>query len=182
MPLQLRPKDNPMMYYYSPNRDVAHIMPSFMGRAIWGISEANREPWFRDYLKYRNITDEEVCLIAKAAAAYVVRTNEDATLQNSYEALKSVGFFDAPEPAQLVFLAKLGQLFLTYYFQGRREAISQLTDQPFSIPGVQAMVEEAERVIAQRNGALRRQRRGLKQWTLDLFARLKEWWNGKPPG
>lgn len=182
MPLQMRPKDGSLQYFYSPNRDTAHITPTLIGRAIWGISEANREPWFRDYLEYRGITDDDVCVIAKAAADYIVKTNEDVNLTNAYEALQAAGWFNASEPAQTIFLAKLGQLVLTSYFQARREAISQLTDQSFSIPGVQAMVAEAERVIAQHNGTLRKTRGRLKQWTLNLCARLKEWWNGKQPG
>jgi len=173
--LNIRPKGAPTEYLYSPNRDVAHCTPFYLLRAIWGMEEAHREPWFENYLIYSGITDEEVGQAAVAAARYVEIVTECPEVANSYEALKMAGFFALPSACQVILMAKLGQLFFTGYFLAKRQAVGQTRDEVFDASCVEKLVQAAEYQVARCNRSLGREKlRAFLRRTRDFFARLWE--------
>lgn len=146
--LQLQPRGGPGTYFYSPSRDIAHNTPFYIGRAIYCLEEVHREDWFADYLADKGVTDDDLAKVAVACAEYVKITERDLAIDNPHDALKKAGFFDLSEPCRIILMAKLGQLFLTGFFLGRRESMSALYDQPFSTPAVQAVVDAAAECVA----------------------------------
>jgi hypothetical protein len=114
---------------YSPNRDIAYVFPQLITEAIRGLDDETLwQGGIKDYLKFRNITVED---IGKAAQTFA----EGISLFTRYgydsprEALGQAGFFDTPEAAQDAIMMRIGQVVAGAFFVGIRD-VTPMGGQP----------------------------------------------------
>ena len=102
-------------------RDIAYFYPQLVALAGHGLLQDHWEPWYGDYLKEKGVTEEE---LTKTVAAFTEFCSNATSPDHPVmpDSLKASGFFDLPQPAQLVFLAKLGQLCAGAFWAGIRAA------------------------------------------------------------
>ena len=111
-------------YHFAPARDIAYLWPQLIELAYTGFAEMQWEPWFGDYLKHTNTNQGDVI---KALVAYskFCMNSVVTEITSPYDALKEAGFFDCPLPAQLVVMAKFGQLLTGAFWAGIRSNTEQ---------------------------------------------------------
>lgn len=111
-------------YHFSPARDISYFWPQLIELAYTGLAEMTWEPWFADYLKHTNTSKDDV---VKALVAYskFCMNSVVTEITSPYDALKEAGFFDCPIPAQLVVMAKFGQLATGAFWAGIRSNTEQ---------------------------------------------------------
>lgn len=122
MPLQMRPYGGTGRAY-SPNRDVAWVFAQATQLALDSMAETDWEDWYGDYLRHCQMTEEDLGKVAECMGNFCKTTIEEVELKTPFEVLEKSGFFDAPYPAQLAVMAKLGQVFMGIYFAGVRDAM-----------------------------------------------------------
>lgn len=111
-------------YHFSPARDISIFWPQLIELAYTGFAEMQHEPWFGNYLKYTNTSKDDVIKTLVAYSKFCM--NSVVTeIQSPYDALQAAGFFDCPLPAQLVVMAKFGQLATGAFWAGIRSNTEQ---------------------------------------------------------
>ena len=111
-------------YHFSPARDISYFWPQLIEHAYKGFAEMTWEPWFGDYLKATNTNKADV-LKALVAYSKFCMNSVITEIESPYDALKEAGFFDCPLPAQLVVMAKFGQLATGAFWAGIRSNTEQ---------------------------------------------------------
>lgn len=116
-------------YHFSPARDISVFWPQLIELAYTGFADMTWESWFRDYLRHTNTSKDDVI---KALVAYskFCMNSVVTEIQSPYDALQKSGFFDCPQPAQLVVMAKFGQLATGAFWAGIRSNTEQNTIPP----------------------------------------------------
>lgn len=109
-------------FSFNPERCVERIYPRMLEAAIRGCMEKSWEPWYATYLKDHGIT-EEVLLKTLRAFSVFVDLSLDPEIKSVRDALQQSGFFDCPQPAQQVILAKIGQLCAGTFWAGIRHSV-----------------------------------------------------------
>lgn len=136
------PKTN-REYHFTPARDISYFWPQLIELAYAGLAEMSWEPWFGDYLKHTNTSKDDV---VKALVAYskFCMNSVVTEIASPYDALKEAGFFDCPMPAQLVVMAKFGQLATGAFWAGIRSN----TEQGQVPPEIAAIVDHGRKLEA----------------------------------
>jgi hypothetical protein len=109
-------------FSFHPERCVERFYPRVIEVAMQGIQEKNWEPWFATYLAEKGITEQQLCETLKAYAAFV-DLSLDPEITSVRGALTESKFLECPVPAQLVVLAKVGQLCAGTFWVGVRNSV-----------------------------------------------------------
>jgi hypothetical protein len=150
MALQVRMVDpaTGQEFHFSPMRDISVFLPQIIKDAAVGLEEAHWEPFYADYLKANNITEQ--VLLETLLSYYKFCTLATKTkLDTPAKALEESGFFSAPLPAQLVVLAKLTQRLSGAFWAGVRNA-SRMNENPIEIEELKDHAAELEQYIKQK--------------------------------
>ena len=81
-------------------------------------------------MQEHNVTNKQLCDCAVAVAQYMNAGVFEPLYKQPFDALKRAGFFALPEPVQIAFLAKLGQVLLSAFFVSAREVTGNPGDPP----------------------------------------------------
>lgn len=109
-------------FSFNPERCVERFYPRMIEAAILGVREKNWEPWYATYLSGAGVT-EEVLLKTLRDYSVFVDLSLDPEIKSVRDAITQSGFFDNPLPAQLVVLAKIGQLCAGAFWAGVRHSV-----------------------------------------------------------
>lgn len=118
--IQLRPQHGDERFY-SPNGDLAHNFIDLLKRTAYGLDPGVIDKFYADYMSFTGCTFENLGECMRALVDYVKHAN-DPKVQSPKDALELAGFFSLPESAQLIVMAKLGQIVTCAYFTRTREA------------------------------------------------------------
>ena len=126
MPMQVRMMDpvTKEEFSFSPARCVERWYPQVIETAIKGCLKGAWEPWFSSYLEANGVT-EEVLLKTLRAFSVFVDLSLEPDIKTVREALDQSGFFACPVPAQMIVLAKIGQLCAGDMWSGIRHSTMQ---------------------------------------------------------
>lgn len=119
MPLQMRPREGGISY--APYRDLSHNYPGIVKLALRMLAETEWTVLIGDYLRANNVKEEDFVPVAEAVADYVLNCLKK-DVKSPYEALEQAGFLKLPVAVQLAFMAKLGELFTSFFYSCTREA------------------------------------------------------------
>jgi len=109
-------------FSFNPERCVERWYPRMLEAAIEGCREKSWEPWYSTYLKENGVT-EEILLKTLRAYSVFVDLSLDPEIKSPRDALQESGFFDYPLPAQMIVLAKVGQLCAGTFWAGVRHSV-----------------------------------------------------------
>jgi len=135
-------------FSFSPERCVERWYPRMIEAAIEGCREKSWEPWYSTYLQEKEIT-EEVLLKTLRAYSVFVDLSLDPEIKSPRDALQQSGFFDCPLPAQLVVLAKVGQLCAGTFWAGVRHSV-MVGVVPEPVQTMKAAAAQLETLISER--------------------------------
>jgi hypothetical protein len=123
----------------NPSRDIAYFWPQILEESKQGLLKDNWEPWYKDYLA-KNDVDEEEVLEAHACLTAALCATDIPDLDHPYKALQATGFFQCKIAAQLVVMAKVGQIGSMAFWAGIRSALPKgdLPDQ------MRSLIQDAE--------------------------------------
>jgi len=128
---------------YSPNRDIAYVFPQLITEAIRGLDDESLwQGGLADYLRFRDITVEDIGAAAKAFAQGIVYFTKYG-LNSPREALGKAGFFDTPEAAQDAIMMRIGQVMTGAFFTGIRD-VTPLGGQPPVQRDIESLVYTAD--------------------------------------
>jgi len=105
----------------NPSRDIAHFWPDIVRMVRPSLIRDMWDPWFRDYLNHYPVTEEQL-LLAATCLERALWLALDPTLATPDQAIQASGFTRTPLPAQLVVIAKLGQLTYGAFWAGIKSA------------------------------------------------------------
>jgi hypothetical protein len=111
-------------YHFSPARDIAYFWPELIEHAYEGLLSNRWEDWYGDYLRAKGVTEKEV-MDALVAYSKFCMLSCKTEITTPFDALTESGFFKCPLPAQLVVMAKFGQLCTGAFWAGIRSAQRQ---------------------------------------------------------
>lgn len=141
--LQWRPKDgtkvNVRDAFYSPARDVAYIGPKVIERAMFALNEECWEPWLKEYLDSQGVTVDT--LIETAAPLKLAKLVNQVIKAPLQEAIPAAEFDKLPAAIQLLFYARIGQVFLAAMWSAVKDVNAPDSDPPATIESIMAMVE-----------------------------------------
>jgi hypothetical protein len=135
-------------FSFNPERCVERFYPRMLEAAIQGCLKESWEPWYATYLKDHGIT-EEVLLQTLRAFSVFVDLSLDPEIKTVRDALQQSCFFDCPQPAQLVVLAKVGQLCAGAFWAGVRHSV-MVGVVPEPIQMMKAAAVQLETLISER--------------------------------
>ena len=115
----------------NPGRDIAHFWPQIVSLIPQGLALEVQEPWFRDYLVFKGVTEDQLFLACACFQDFLVLALEP-DVKTPLEAIQRSGFLNCPVAAQLVILGKLGQLATGAFWAGIRSA-SPANTKPASV-------------------------------------------------
>lgn len=115
----------------NPGRDIAHFWPQIVSLIPQGLAREMQEPWFKEYLAFKGVNEDQLFLACACFQDFLVLALEP-DIKSPLEAITQSGFLNCPVAAQLVILAKLGQLGTGAFWSGIRSA-SPLHAKPASI-------------------------------------------------
>lgn len=114
---------------YSPNRDIAYVFPQLITEAIRGLDDETLwQGGIKDYLKFRNITVEDIGKAAETFAQGIVLFTKYG-YDSPGEALGQAGFFDTPEAAQDAIMMRIGQVMAGAFYVAIRD-VTPMGGQP----------------------------------------------------
>ena len=105
----------------NPARDIAHFWPQIVAEMANGLLARNWEPWYRPWCEANRVHEGHL-LRAHAAFLAAMDMARWPELRTPFLALEAAGFTREPWPAQLVVVAKLGQLGTGAFWAGIRSA------------------------------------------------------------
>lgn len=117
--------------YYVPERDLAHVGPAMVKGAMHAMEEPSWEPWLREFLDRHGITYQSI-LDSQAPLLLAQALNRVIALDHPPAAMKAVGFDQLPPEIQLLFYARLGQVFLGAVWAGVKDVSRPDSDPPAS--------------------------------------------------
>lgn len=127
---------------YSPNRDIAYVFPQLITEAIRGLDDEDLwQGGIADYLKFRNITVEDIGKAAEAFAQGIVLFTKFGH-SSPREALGQAGFFDTPEAAQDAIMMRIGQVITGAFFVAIRDT-TPMGGQPPVMRDIETLVYTA---------------------------------------
>lgn len=142
--LQWRPKDgkaNTRDAFYSPARDLAHIGPEIVKRAMQSL-DAPLEPWLAAFLDEQGITIDKI--VDEQAPLKMARVvNQIVQTQDLGEALKTSGFEDLPAAIQLLFYARIGQVALAATWSAVKDVSLPDSAPPAGLEEIMLAAEDA---------------------------------------
>lgn len=124
MAIRLKDQVTQEEYSFDPFRDIAYFWPQLVTKALEGCKQKGWEPWYDAYLQANGVT-EEVLLETLGAYAGFCQLAMDPEIRGVREAMERSGFFAKPPAAQLVVIAKIGQLGSGAFWAGIRHAHMQ---------------------------------------------------------
>jgi hypothetical protein len=112
------------------------------------------EPWLKDFLATQNVTEELLVIVeAPQRLAKLVNLVNKEELHN---AIDKTAFDKLPAAIQLLFYARIGQVFLAAMWSAVRDVNAPDSDPPATLADIMAMVEnqlpESLRQHEQANG------------------------------
>ncbi len=119
--LQMRPINSADDRLYSPNGDLAHNFVFLLKYAAYSLDAESLDDVLKDYMKTTGCAEKDLEDVAKSLALYVKEANTPANTTPK-EAFEKSGFFNTNKAAQVLFMAKLGQVIACAYFTRTREA------------------------------------------------------------
>jgi hypothetical protein len=123
----------------NPSRDIVYFWPDILERAKEGLFKKNWEPWYASYLKEKKVDEEELLECHAALVTALCATNLPE-LDHPYKGLQASGFFQCNPAAQLVVMAKVGQIGSMAFWAGIRSALPK-DEMPNQLA---AMIRDAE--------------------------------------
>jgi len=148
--------------YYSPERDIAHIGPQMVAGAVRAVdclpfpdsphtpgnpeavTRGLQEPWLDKFISDNGITYAD--LIKCEAPRLLARAlNRIISAEHPPAAMTAVGFDKLPAAIQMLFYARLGQVFLSAVWAGVKDVSRPESDPPISFEEFLQDVEEAFR-------------------------------------
>lgn len=107
---------------YAPARDLVHAFPRIAQLACHSLAQEQWQPWLHDYATSSGLTVEDLGRAAEACARFIALST-DPQIASADEAAQKAGLKDLPTPALLVFLQRLGDCALAYFWVSAREAL-----------------------------------------------------------
>jgi hypothetical protein len=146
MPLELVLQGPHGPFRTNPSRDIAHFWPDIVNTMKMGLLREAWEPWYRDYLEFHHVTED---MLYETLACFMnfLKLSLEPELDTPLKAIEASGFLNCPRAAQLVILAKLGQLGSGAFWSGVRSS-NPLGTTPGSIEQMQKDAEEIRRIIS----------------------------------
>ena len=127
---------------YSPNRDIAYVFPQLITEAIRGLDDETLwQGGIADYLRFRNITVEDIGKAAETFAQGIVLFTKYG-YGSPKEALGQAGFFDVPEAAQDAIMMRIGQVMAGAFFVAIRD-VTPMGGQPPVMRDIESTVRSA---------------------------------------
>lgn len=109
---------------FHPGRDIAYFWPQLIAMAADGLQERRWESWYGDHLRAHGVTEETLLKTLQAYCEFC-RLSVDPETDHPRTAMEKTGFFSMPPAAQLVVMAKIGQLGSGAFWAGVRHAYSE---------------------------------------------------------
>lgn len=106
---------------YSPNGDIAHNFIDLVRHCAYGLEPTAIGGLFKIAMEKFGCTYDDFSLAIKGLLYYVKEAN-NPEVATPHTAMEKSGFFDANQWAQLILMAKLGQVVTCVYFTRTREA------------------------------------------------------------
>lgn len=117
--------------YYSPERDIAHVGPYMAKAAMHALEPQFWEPWLKEFLDEQGITLDTI-LESKAPLLLAQAMSRVIKSENPPAAMKEVGFDTLPPAIQLLFYARLGQVYLAAVWAGVKDVGRPDSDPPIA--------------------------------------------------
>lgn len=117
---QFRPKNGDDRMY-NPDRDLAWCYPSLIKAAIQGLDDGKIGVWYGDYLKAKGVTPDDLRQVVKTLSDSFQYFVNDESVNSPEDALRKSGFLAVNPAAQLVLMARIGQVMLGAFFSGIRD-------------------------------------------------------------
>lgn len=109
------------MRLYNPSRDVAHNFSFVVEEVAKRLENEGIWPELRDYLKSKGVTQEDLGKACEGFMLFVASAVENPK-ETMGACLRRSGYLDAPEPAQIAYMAMIGSVMSGIYWVGCREA------------------------------------------------------------
>lgn len=160
--------------YYAPERDIAQLGPHLIRIAMSLLDEQEHEVWFRVFLQYFDITQEELGDGAKRLASAVT----DMSL-NTPAALEKSGFSSLPSPVQAALYICMGRVLLPAIHSAIRDITAQHDAPPSDVQQLTESAEEAVKQIVMPK-IIRRCQRAIR-WSREIFSSKNQQEDKTPP-
>lgn len=135
----------------NPSRDIAVFWPEIVEVIAEGLAREVWEPWFDWFCKLMGV-DEDELMRAHACYFEAVQLARVPEIRTPLMAMQQAGFLDCKPAAQLVVLAKGGQLGFGAYYAGVRQAKNMKQDIP-AVNGLAAYAKVIKDVLSAKFGA-----------------------------
>lgn len=123
--------DLPQDAAYSPDRDIAYVIPALVSQLLpRSMEKANVPSWLKGHLDANKLTEADLQKGVAALQASIDACNK-AGVPDMKEAMKLGGFWDLPDATKIPPLMGLALLAISAYFEGVRMAT--LGDRPHKI-------------------------------------------------
>jgi putative SOS response-associated peptidase YedK len=126
--------------FYSPARDLAYIGPKIVERAMVTLNEENWEPWLKEHLTENGVSVDTIC--DTEAPIKLARTLNKIIRLPLQEALKASEFEELPAAIQLLFYARMGQIFLAALWSAVKDTHAPDDAPPSTLASIMADAEE----------------------------------------
>jgi hypothetical protein len=144
--LQWRPKEptkiNTRTAFYSPARDLAYVGPEVVKRAMQALRTESWEPWLKAFLDAHGIS-EDTLIETEAPRKLALAMNQIIRAETPPKALEDSGFAALSAEIQLLFYARIGQVFLAALWSAVKDTHAPDDTPPPTIEDILAATETA---------------------------------------
>jgi hypothetical protein len=124
---------------YTPERDVAHVGPWLIERAMRGLDERPYEPWFEKYLEDQHVSWEDILEGVRRMGLALTQVIQQTDIR---QALEEAKFFELPPPVVGLLFMRLGQTFLGAVWVGVKDISDPESLAPLGLSQIVDMAEE----------------------------------------